>query len=186
MKLVDLLKTIQPTQIVGTTDLEITGIHIDSRQVGHGHLFIAMRGTQADGHAYIQAAIEKGAVAILCEELPEQMTDATYVVVADTEEAAGRVATLFYDDPTSKMELIGVTGTNGKTTIATLLYQMFRHFGYKVGLISTVCNYIDDEAVPTSLYLPPQHIAAKAWAAPAQTLNLQINHAYAFRAYLRA
>ncbi|EJX00206.1 UDP-N-acetylmuramyl-tripeptide synthetase [gut metagenome] len=154
MKLVDLLKTIQPTQIVGTTDLEITGIHIDSRQVGHGHLFIAMRGTQADGHAYIQAAIEKGAVAILCEELPKQITDATYVVVADTEEAAGRVATLFYDNPTSKMELVGVTGTNGKTTIATLLYQMFRHFGYKVGLISTVCNYIDDEAVPTSHTTP--------------------------------
>ena len=154
MKLVDLLRTIQPTQIVGTTNLEITGIHIDSRQVGHGHLFIAMRGTQADGHAYIQAAVGKGAVAILCEELPEQMTDATYIVVADTEEAAGRVATLFYGDPTSKMELVGVTGTNGKTTIATLLYQMFRHFGYKVGLISTVCNYIDDEAVPTSHTTP--------------------------------
>lgn len=154
MKLVDLLNTIQPTRIVGTTELEITGIHIDSRQVEPGHLFIAMRGTQADGHAYIRAAIEKGAAAILCEELPEQLQDATYVVVADTEDAAGRVATLFYDDPTSKMELVGVTGTNGKTTIATLLYQMFRHFGYKVGLISTVCNYIDDEAIPATHTTP--------------------------------
>lgn len=154
MKLVDLLNTIQPTRIVGTTELEITGIHIDSRQVEPGHLFIAMRGTQADGHAYIRAAIEKGAAAILCEELPEQLQDATYVVVADTEDAAGRVATLFYDDPTSKIELVGVTGTNGKTTIATLLYQMFRHFGYKVGLISTVCNYIDDEAIPATHTTP--------------------------------
>ena len=147
MKLNELLKAIQPVQVVGASDIEITGINIDSRQIEAGHLFMAMRGTQTDGHAYIPAAIEKGAVAVLCEDLPEQPTEGiTYVQVKDSEDATGKMATLFFGDPTSKMELVGVTGTNGKTTIATLLYNTFRYFGYKVGLISTVCNYIDDEA----------------------------------------
>ncbi|WP_373846017.1 Mur ligase domain-containing protein, partial [Bacteroides heparinolyticus] len=127
MKLSDLLKTIQPVRIIGSTDVEITGINIDSRLIEAGHLFMAMRGTQSDGHAYIPAAIGKGAVAVLCEELPEEPeTDITYVQVKDSEDAVGKVATAFYGDPTSKMELVGVTGTNGKTTIATLLYNMFR------------------------------------------------------------
>lgn len=155
MKLSDLLKTIQPVRIIGSTDVEITGINIDSRLIEAGHLFMAMRGTQTDGHAYIPAAIGKGAVAVLCEELPEEPeTDITYVQVKDSEDAVGKVATVFYGDPTSKMELVGVTGTNGKTTIATLLYNTFRYFGYKVGLISTVCNYIDDRPVPTEHTTP--------------------------------
>ena len=138
MKLNELLKAIQPVQVVGASDIEITGINIDSRQIEAGHLFMAMRGTQTDGHAYIPAAIEKGAVAVLCEDLPEQPTEGiTYVQVKDSEDATGKMATLFFGDPTSKMELVGVTGTNGKTTIATLLYNTFRYFGYKVGLIST-------------------------------------------------
>lgn len=159
MKLKELIRTVQPTQINGSTDREITGVDIDSRRVQEGHLFIAMRGTQADGHAYIPAAIGQGARAVVCEELPTQ-TDGeaagavTYIVVKDSEEAAGRIATLFYGDPTSKLELVGVTGTNGKTTTATLLYRLFRYFGYKVGLISTVCNYIDDEPVPTEHTTP--------------------------------
>lgn len=159
MKLKELIRTVQPTQINGSTDREITGVDIDSRRVQEGHLFIAMRGTQADGHAYIPAAIGQGARAVVCEELPAQ-TDGeaagavTYIVVKDSEEAAGRIATLFYGDPTSKLELVGVTGTNGKTTTATLLYRLFRYFGYKVGLISTVCNYIDDEPVPTEHTTP--------------------------------
>ncbi|WP_373727594.1 UDP-N-acetylmuramoyl-L-alanyl-D-glutamate--2,6-diaminopimelate ligase, partial [Bacteroides heparinolyticus] len=108
-----------------------------------------------DGHAYIPAAIGKGAVAVLCEELPEKPeAGIAYIQVKDSEDAVGKVATAFYGDPTSKMELVGVTGTNGKTTIATLLYNMFRYFGYKAGLISTVCNYIDERPVPTEHTTP--------------------------------
>ena len=138
MKLKEILTFIHPVKITGNQDIEITGVDIDSRQVGSGHLFMAMRGTQTDGHAYIPAAIEKGAIAILCEELPAELNEKiTYIQVIDSEDAVGKVATAFYGDPTSKMELVGVTGTNGKTTIATLLYNTFRYFGYKVGLIST-------------------------------------------------
>lgn len=155
MELSDLLKAIQPVRIIGSTDIEITGVNIDSRLIEAGHLFMAMRGTQTDGHAYIPVAIGKGAVAVLCEELPEEPeAGITYIQVKDSEDAAGKVATAFYGDPTSKMELVGVTGTNGKTTVATLLYDTFRYFGYKVGLISTVCNYIDDRPVPTEHTTP--------------------------------
>ena len=155
MTLSELLKTIQPIQVVGNKEVEIAGVNIDSRLIEKGHLFMAMRGTQTDGHAYIPAALQKGAVAVLCEELPQVVEEGiTYVQVKESEEAVGKVATLFYGDPTSKMELVGVTGTNGKTTIATLLYNTFRYFGYKVGLISTVCNYIDDQAVPTDHTTP--------------------------------
>ena len=155
MKLNELLKKIQPVDIIGSTDKEIAGVCIDSRQTEQGYLFMAMRGTQTDGHAYIPAAIGKGAVAVLCEELPQELAgDVTYIRVKDSEEAVGLVATTFYGDPTDKMELVGVTGTNGKTTVATLLYHTFRYFGYKVGLISTVCNYIDDQPVPTEHTTP--------------------------------
>lgn len=155
MKLEDLLKAIQPVQITGNIEKEITGVNIDSRLIKAGHLFMAMHGTQTDGHTYIPVAIEKGAVAILCEDLPEKMeADITYIQVKDSEDAVGKLATTFYDDPTSKMELVGVTGTNGKTTIATLLYHTFRYFGYKVGLISTVCNYIDNQPIPTEHTTP--------------------------------
>ncbi len=155
MKLNELLKAIQPTQVIGNQEVEIKEVNIDSRQVREGDLFMAMRGTQTDGHAYIASAIEKGAVAVLCEDLPEQLNDGvTYIQVKESEDAVGKLATTFYGDPTSKLKLVGVTGTNGKTTIATLLYNTFRHFGYKVGLVSTVCNYIDDEAVPTEHTTP--------------------------------
>ncbi len=155
MVLSELLKTIQPIQVIGSMETEITGVNIDSRLVQAGHLFMAMRGTQTDGHAYIPAAIEKGTVAVLCEDVPEDRKEGiTYIQVKDSEDAVGKVATLFYGDPTSKIELVGVTGTNGKTTIATLLYNTFRYFGYKVGLISTVCNYIDDQALPTEHTTP--------------------------------
>lgn len=155
MKLKELLKPIQPVQVLGDIEAEITGVNIDSRRVEKGHLFMAVRGTQTDGHAYIPSAIEKGAVAVLCEEMPGELKEGiTYIQVADSEDAIGKVATAFYGDPTSKIRLVGVTGTNGKTTVATLLYNMFRHFGYKTGLISTVCNYIDDKAVPTEHTTP--------------------------------
>ena len=155
MILSELIKHISPLEVRGTTDKDIRGIDIDSRKVEQGHLFMAMRGTQTDGHKYIPTAIEKGAVAILCEELPAELSnDVTYVRVADTEEATGIVATHFYGDPTNKLKLVGVTGTNGKTTIATLLYNIFRSFGFKVGLLSTVCNYIDGKAIPTDHTTP--------------------------------
>ena len=155
MKLNELLKQIQPVEIIGDTDKEIEGVCIDSRQTEQGYLFMAMRGTQTDGHAYIAPAIGKGAVAVLCEELPGELAkEVTYIRVKDSEEAVGRVATTFYGNPTEQLELVGVTGTNGKTTVATLLYHTFRYFGYKVGLISTVCNYIDDQPVPTEHTTP--------------------------------
>ena len=155
MKLNELLKNIQPIEIYGNTEVEISGINIDSRLIEAGHLFVAMRGTQTDGHAYIPIAIEKGAMAVLCETLPENLNEnITYIQIKDCEDAVGKVATTFYGDPTTKIELVGVTGTNGKTTIATLLYNTFRYFGYKVGLISTVCNYIDDQAIPATHTTP--------------------------------
>ena len=111
----------QPVEVAGDSDIEITGVNIDSRLVEAGQLFMAMRGTQADGHAYIPAAIAKGATAILCEDMPEEpVAGITYIQVKDSEDAVGKIATTFYGNPTSKMELVGVTGTNGKTTIATL------------------------------------------------------------------
>lgn len=155
MRLKEIISGISITEVLGNTDKDIQGIHIDSRKIEPGHLFVAVRGTQTDGHAYIDKAIEKGASAIVCETLPEDLhEDIIYIKVENTEDAVGKLATTFYGNPTDKLELIGVTGTNGKTTIATLLYNMFRHFGYKVGLVSTVCNYIDGEAIPTEHTTP--------------------------------
>lgn len=155
MKLDQVIKNIQVTNLIGHSDIDLKGINSDSRKVESGHLFVAVKGTQTDGHSYISTAIEKGAIAVLCEELPTELSEnVTYIQVKDTEDAVGKAATAFYGDPTSKLELVGVTGTNGKTTIATLLYDIFRHFGYKVGLLSTVCNYIDDEAVPATHTTP--------------------------------
>lgn len=155
MKLNELLKNITPIKIIGNDDVEITGVNIDSRRIKTGHLFVAMKGTQVDGHLFIGKAIELGAISVLCEDLPEVLQEGiTYVQVESTEDAVGKVATLFYGDPSHKLKLVGVTGTNGKTTIATLLYNMFRKFGHKVGLLSTVCNYIDDVEVPADHTTP--------------------------------
>ena len=155
MKLSDLLKNIVTISITGDAECDIKGVNIDSRKVADGHLFIAMRGTQVDGHKFIPKAEEQGATAILCEQLPEEKKEGvTYVQVADTEDVVGQVATTFYGNPTSKLKLVGVTGTNGKTTIATLLYNMFRKMGHKCGLLSTVCNYVEGEAYPTDHTTP--------------------------------
>lgn len=155
MLLADIIKGIRVEETVGELQRDIKAVHIDSRRIAEGHLFVAMRGTVVDGHKYIQGAIEKGAVAIVCEQLPEVLEPGiTYVRVSSSEEAVGPIATAFNDYPTEKVKLIGVTGTNGKTTIATLLYDMFRVMGYKVGLVSTVCNYIDGEAIPTEHTTP--------------------------------
>jgi UDP-N-acetylmuramoyl-L-alanyl-D-glutamate--2,6-diaminopimelate ligase len=155
MELEKLLKNVKPLLVEGSTKVDITGVNIDSRRIKPGHLFVAIKGTQVDGHAFIKKAEELGAIAVLCEVIPEVKKDGiTYISVKSTEDAVGKVATLFYGDPTSKLKLVGVTGTNGKTTIATLLYNMFRKFGFKCGLLSTVCNYIDGEAIPTDHTTP--------------------------------
>ena len=155
MKLSELLKNVKTIAIHGNTDVEVKGVNIDSRKIEDGHLFIAMKGTQVDGHKFIGKAVDSGAVAVLLEEMPETLDEKiTYIQTASTEEAAGKVATMFYGEPSRKLKLIGATGTNGKTTIATLLYKLFRELGYKVGLLSTVCNYIDDKEVPASHTTP--------------------------------
>ncbi|MDE6002351.1 MAG: UDP-N-acetylmuramoyl-L-alanyl-D-glutamate--2,6-diaminopimelate ligase, partial [Prevotella sp.] len=138
MKLSELLKYVKPITIIGDLEAEITGVNIDSRKVEKGHLFVAIKGTQMDGHHFIPKALELGAVAVLCEDVPEEhLQGVTYVQVDSTEEVVGSVATVFYGEPSLKLKLVGVTGTNGKTTIATLLYNMFRKFGHKCGLLST-------------------------------------------------
>ena len=155
MKLNELLKYVKPLCIIGDTDKEIMGVNIDSRKIEKGHLFVAIKGTQTDGHKFIPKALELGATAILCEDIPEEKTDSiTYIQVASTEKSVGPVATVFFGEPSKKLKLVGVTGTNGKTTIATLLYNMFRKFGHKCGLLSTVCNYIEDEAIPADHTTP--------------------------------
>jgi UDP-N-acetylmuramoyl-L-alanyl-D-glutamate--2,6-diaminopimelate ligase len=159
MKLSELLKYVKPIAIVGNAEVDITGVNIDSRKIEKGHLFVAIKGTQTDGHRFIPKALELGAVAVLCEDLPEGLSaesaeNITYVQVASTEAAVGPVATVFYGEPSQHLKLVGVTGTNGKTTIATLLYNMFRKFGHKCGLLSTVCNYIEGEAIPADHTTP--------------------------------
>ncbi len=156
MKLSDIIKDIQVRAIQGSADVEIVDVDIDSRRVKEGHLFVAIPGTQTDGHQYVGKALEQGAVAVLCEHIPEGVpTDkATFVVVDSTEAAIGPVATAFQGNPTQKLKLVGVTGTNGKTTIATLLYNLFRSLGYRCGLLSTVCNYIEGEPIPASHTTP--------------------------------
>ena len=155
MKLQQLTETTHPIQITGVENPEVTGIEIDSRRITAGNAFVAIRGTQADGHSFIPKAIELGASVIICETLPETLAEGvTYVQYENTEEVVGPLATHFYGDPTKRMKLVGVTGTNGKTTIATLLWKIFRSLGHRVGLCSTVCNYIDDEPVPTECTTP--------------------------------
>ncbi|MGL5937890.1 MAG: UDP-N-acetylmuramoyl-L-alanyl-D-glutamate--2,6-diaminopimelate ligase [Phocaeicola sp.] len=155
MKLEHLINSIAIHQRIGNAAAEIAGIQIDSRLIKAGDLFIAIRGTQADGHKYIETAIEKGAIAIVCEKLPEELQPhITYLEVTNSEKVAGQLATQFYQNPTAKLKLVGVTGTNGKTTVATLLYKTFRKLGHKVGLISTVCNIIDGEIIATEHTTP--------------------------------
>lgn len=150
-----MIKDIKQLRCEGAVDTPVTGIGQDSRKVVPGTLFIAVRGTAADGHRFMDAAAESGAVCIVCEELPAVLRDGvTYVVTDDTREALGHIASAWYGYPSSALTLVGVTGTNGKTTVATLLYEMFRLQGEKVGLLSTVCNYIDDKPVAATHTTP--------------------------------
>jgi UDP-N-acetylmuramoyl-L-alanyl-D-glutamate--2,6-diaminopimelate ligase len=138
-----ILEDIKVTRIYGDEGMVITGITADSRDVKPGNLFIAVKGTKSDGHKFIGKAIESGATAVICEVLPAvQYEGVTVIVVEDSAAATGLAASAFYDHPSDKIRLTGVTGTNGKTTVATLLYNMFEELGYKCGLLSTVCNYV--------------------------------------------
>jgi UDP-N-acetylmuramoyl-L-alanyl-D-glutamate--2,6-diaminopimelate ligase len=136
-------------------ELDITGVQADSRKVEAGNLFVAVAGVQSDGHDYIDAAIQKGASVIVCQAFPEgKKSDINYIQVTDSAEALGQIASLWNGEPSRNLHLIGVTGTNGKTTTATLLYTLFRRLGYKAGLLSTVCNYIDGKEIPATHTTP--------------------------------
>lgn len=154
-RLNDILTTLQPKEVLGNTSIEVNGLCIDSRKVEQGSMFVALKGTQVDGHKFIIKAIELGASAILCEERPESIIDnVAYVIVEDSAHAAGVVANEYYGRPSVQMKVVGVTGTNGKTTTATLLYQLFQGLGYKCGLISTVQNHIGNDIVPSTHTTP--------------------------------
>lgn len=143
MLLQEILYKTSIQSVAGATDLDISGIAIDSRSVQPGNVFIALKGVAADGHQFISKAVQSGAIAIVCETLPENVDQAvTYIEVEDSSVAAGVMTHNFYDRPSEKVKLVGVTGTNGKTTVATLLYQLFTALGYKCGLLSTVQNHI--------------------------------------------
>lgn len=155
MKLSELISGIETITTAGRTDADILSLGFDSRNACEGQLFFAVRGSASDGHDYIDAAIAKGASAIICEHLPEHInSDVAYVVVRDSSAAMGYIASAFYGHPSRKLRLTGVTGTNGKTTTATLLYDMFRRLGYKAGLISTVVYKIDTEERPSTHTTP--------------------------------
>lgn len=154
-----ILGDLKDATIHGSGDVIIKNIILDSRKVLPGSLFVALRGTQTDGHQYITTATGLGASAILCEELPENpVGEVTYIQVADSAEAMGLIAAAFYDYPSSKLTLVGVTGTNGKTSVATFLFQLFRKLGYRCGLLSTVQNQIEDEIIP-STHTTPDSVA---------------------------
>lgn len=155
MKLSRLLQDIDTLQIIGDPERNIESLQSDSRLVEKNGMFVAVHGTTTDGHKYIPMVASTHVGAIVCEELPSQIVNGiTYIQVADTAEALGKLASAWYGHPSSKLKLVGVTGTNGKTTTATLLYEMARLEGYKAGLLSTVCNYVDGRAVPATHTTP--------------------------------
>jgi UDP-N-acetylmuramoyl-L-alanyl-D-glutamate--2,6-diaminopimelate ligase len=154
-KLSEILYKVHITATKGTTGIDIASVQIDSRKVQSGSLFIAVKGSGVDGHLFISKAMEQGAVAIVCETLPvQQAENITYIQTTNSAEAAGIIAHNFYDQPTKKIKLVGVTGTNGKTTIATLLYKLFTCLGYDCGLISTVENQIAGKVIPATHTTP--------------------------------
>ncbi|HVV55515.1 MAG TPA: UDP-N-acetylmuramoyl-L-alanyl-D-glutamate--2,6-diaminopimelate ligase [Mucilaginibacter sp.] len=151
----DILEGLAFTELQGSADMEISAIVFDSRKVVPDCLFVAVRGTQVDGHDFIEQAISMGAVAVICEELPAHVTgEVDFFMVANSAIALGIVAANFYDNPSDKLKVVGVTGTNGKTTIATMLYKLFRDLGYKCGLLSTVENQINGQVVEATHTTP--------------------------------
>ncbi|WP_295793290.1 UDP-N-acetylmuramoyl-L-alanyl-D-glutamate--2,6-diaminopimelate ligase [Mucilaginibacter sp.] len=158
----DIIEGLAFTELQGSADVEITAIVFDSRKVVPGCMFVAVKGTVVDGHDYILRAIEQGAIAIICEELPSRVTgEVDFLMVADSSVALAIVSANFYDNPSAQLKLVGVTGTNGKTTIATLLYKLFRDMGYKCGLLSTVENQINGEVI-TATHTTPDPVVLNA------------------------
>lgn len=150
-----LLRNIAVIQTKGDTHTSVQNIHFDSRKVQANDLFVAVKGTQTDGHAYIAQAVAQGATAVVCEDLPQDIApQVSYIQVASSAKALGWLASNYYDNPSAKLKLVGITGTNGKTTTVTLLHQLFRKFGYRVGLLSTIENFIDETPVPARLTTP--------------------------------
>lgn len=167
----DILIGVAGANVTGSDIVIIKSIILDSRKVLPGSLFVALRGTQTDGHQYISTATELGATAILCEELPESLNEnVTYIQVADSAEAMGLIAAAFYENPSQKLTLVGVTGTNGKTSVATFLFQLFRALGYRCGLISTVQNQVEDEVIP-STHTTPDAVALNQLLSQMQKKN---------------
>lgn len=151
----DILYKTRLEEIIGSTNVAISSVTFDSRKVKKDSLFIATRGTASDGHHYIEVAIEAGAVAVVCEDLPETLKEnVTYVKVLDSSASLGYIACNFYDNPSEKLKLVGITGTNGKTTTVTLLFNLFRGLGYNVGLLSTVENKINTTVIPSTHTTP--------------------------------
>jgi UDP-N-acetylmuramoyl-L-alanyl-D-glutamate--2,6-diaminopimelate ligase len=155
VKLEKIFKDIQIKSITGIKDISVKDIIIDSRFVSENSLFIAIKGTITDGHNYIQNSIEKGATVIVCEQLPAEINkNITYIQVKDSTFSTGLIASNFFDNPSEKLKLIGITGTNGKTTTATLLFNLVKSAGLRAGLISTVKNYINDEEIDSTHTTP--------------------------------
>lgn len=155
MKLTELLSSIKPVNVAGTNEKEIMSLTADSRQAGEGSMFVAVRGVTVDGHTFIPSLAGKGVAAIVVEQLPETLwEDTTYIVVENSAVALGHLASCWYGYPSRKLRLVGVTGTNGKTTTATLIYEMARLMGHKAGLLSTVVNYVDTEAIHANQTTP--------------------------------
>ncbi|MCW3070236.1 MAG: UDP-N-acetylmuramyl-tripeptide synthetase [Bacteroidetes bacterium] len=156
MKLLkDILYKAGIIEVVGTTNVAITAISFDSRRVEKDSLFVAVKGTLSDGHKYINDTLAKGAIAVMCEEFPAEISEKfTYIKVKDTTAALGIVAANFYDNPSEKIKLVGVTGTNGKTTTVTLLFNLFKKLGYKTGLLSTVKNQVNNDVIPATHTTP--------------------------------
>ena len=151
----EILHNVSVQECTGKMNVPVYGITSDSRKVEQGFMFVAIYGTQCDGHDFIPAAISKGAVAIICEKMPEQKNpDAIYIKVKNSNESLGCIASAWFDSPSTNLKLVGITGTNGKTTSATLLYQLFMRLGYKTGLLSTVCNYINEKKVAATHTTP--------------------------------
>ena len=154
-ELKDILYKVHITSTSGDMNIEVKGICFDSRKVQPGFLFVAVKGTQSDGHAFVEKAVALGAIGIVAEKLPEAISDTiTYVTVKDSAKALGIMASNFYGNPSAKLKLIGVTGTNGKTTVATLLFQLFTSLGYRCGMLSTVVNNIVDKLIPSTHTTP--------------------------------
>ncbi|RAU81662.1 UDP-N-acetylmuramoyl-L-alanyl-D-glutamate--2,6-diaminopimelate ligase [Pontibacter arcticus] len=151
----DILKDVKILHTIGSLDVSVQAITFDSREVREGVVFVAMRGVQTDGHTFIEKAVQANAIAVICEALPEvQSQSITYVVVENSAEALGKMASAFYGHPSKKLKLVGVTGTNGKTTSVTLLHKLFRELGYNVGLLSTVQNQINEDVIPATHTTP--------------------------------